>query len=389
MTSDASVQMTASDEDFLDQLARNSMARADWLRIGVLYSVRLALDVAQLSFKTSDAVLRSFSRPEITVQLQSKWHSLIASMEDGWERGEREELVSRRYRDRRTLLDAVLRYANWFMRFKTLRMLTDSSTMRISLGRQQRLFSADIFASTVDLSQLERDEVLAAAFRPAYLGAFLSASQEPISDSAFCKAARNLSHWDTEVALGAQAFPIRLFALVEPFVCDDDQRAAYFPLKISLAIPRDRLEAHNLWSADNLELIWKQLQEQVNCLLEEYGEYVPRHRAPLEPTDLTPIISPQTFTPRWDAALRTLLLGEHVIKHFKQPAQNQETVLAAFEDEGWPRRIDDPLRPNPDIVPKVRLRETVKALNDAHRINGLISFEMDGTGEGVVHTVLS
>jgi hypothetical protein len=36
-----------------------------------------------------------------------------------------------------------------------------------------------------------------------------------------------------------------------------------------------------------------------------------------------------------------------VVKEFKLPAPNQETILTAFQEEGWPPRIDDPLPPVP------------------------------------------
>jgi hypothetical protein len=77
-------------------------------------------------------------------------------------------------------------------------------------------------------------------------------------------------------------------------------------------------------------------------------------------------------------------VGDSLIKQFRQPAGNQETVLAAFEEEGWPERIDDPLSPNREIEPRKRLRDTVNALNGSHKTKDLIVFEADGTGEGVL-----
>jgi hypothetical protein len=52
-----------------------------------------------------------------------------------------------------------------------------------------------------------------------------------------------------------------------------------------------------------------------------------------------------------------------VVKEYRQPAGNQEVILAALEEKGWPARIDDPLPPARGQDPKVRLRATVKALN--------------------------
>jgi hypothetical protein len=86
--------------------------------------------------------------------------------------------------------------------------------------------------------------------------------------------------------------------------------------------------------------------------------------------------------PHWDAQGRELRIGGRLVKRFKWPAANQETVLAAFEEEGWRRRIDDPLPPVADILPSARLSDAIKRLN-GHQKNALIRFRGDGTGEGV------
>ena len=58
-------------------------------------------------------------------------------------------------------------------------------------------------------------------------------------------------------------------------------------------------------------------------------------------------------------------------------------ILAAFEEEGWPSRIDDPLPPQPEQDSKRRLSDTIKCLN-RKQASPLIHFRGDGTGEGVV-----
>ena len=75
-------------------------------------------------------------------------------------------------------------------------------------------------------------------------------------------------------------------------------------------------------------------------------------------------------------------MGGVVIKRFKWPAINQETLLAVFEEEDWPPRIDDPLPMLPEQNPKRRLHDTIKCLN-RHHLQQLIRFRGDGTGEGV------
>jgi hypothetical protein len=64
------------------------------------------------------------------------------------------------------------------------------------------------------------------------------------------------------------------------------------------------------------------------------------------------------------------------------PSPNQEVVLHAFQEEDWPRRIDDPIPPSPEQDRKRRLNETIKGLN-RHQVAPLIRFHGDGTGEGL------
>jgi hypothetical protein len=74
-------------------------------------------------------------------------------------------------------------------------------------------------------------------------------------------------------------------------------------------------------------------------------------------------IGPPGEKPHWDGVRRELRLGGHVVKRFRQPAACQELVLAAFEEEGWPPSILDPLPPWPGQDRKVRLRQCINNLN--------------------------
>ncbi len=87
-------------------------------------------------------------------------------------------------------------------------------------------------------------------------------------------------------------------------------------------------------------------------------------------------------SPAWDGQRHRLSLGGVVIKEFKVQSPNQETVLAAFEEEGWPPRIDDPLPLHAEIDPKRRLHDTIKSLNRNQK-NRLIRFMGDGSGEAI------
>jgi hypothetical protein len=83
--------------------------------------------------------------------------------------------------------------------------------------------------------------------------------------------------------------------------------------------------------------------------------------------------------PRWDATTRTLWLGACEIKRYRVPAPNQELVLAAFEEEGWPTHIDDPLPPTQEVDSKHRLHDTIIRLNRGHK-HPLIRFHGNGNG---------
>jgi hypothetical protein len=87
--------------------------------------------------------------------------------------------------------------------------------------------------------------------------------------------------------------------------------------------------------------------------------------------------------PKWNVETRVLSFAGKVVKRFKWHAVNQESILAAFEEEGWPPRIDDPLPPQPDQDAKRRLSDTIKCLNRKQQ-HPLVHFRGDGTGEGVV-----
>jgi hypothetical protein len=87
--------------------------------------------------------------------------------------------------------------------------------------------------------------------------------------------------------------------------------------------------------------------------------------------------------PNWNAEIRELRLDGKLVKRFKWQAINQEIVLRAFQEEGWPARIDDPLPPQPAQDSKRRLSDTIKCLN-RKQTSERIHFRGDGTGEGII-----
>lgn len=85
--------------------------------------------------------------------------------------------------------------------------------------------------------------------------------------------------------------------------------------------------------------------------------------------------------PDWDAVLRVLSVGDQVVKRYRVPAENQELILSVFDEEGWARRIDDPLPPIGQD-PKKRLQSVIMCLNRNQKAR-LIRFRGDGNGTGV------
>jgi hypothetical protein len=87
-------------------------------------------------------------------------------------------------------------------------------------------------------------------------------------------------------------------------------------------------------------------------------------------------------TPRWDGKHRVLSVGGQIVKRYTRSSPNQEQILQAFEEQGWPCRIDDPLPHDDKVVPKLRLHDTIRWLN-LKQESRLLRFAGDGTGAGV------
>ena len=83
--------------------------------------------------------------------------------------------------------------------------------------------------------------------------------------------------------------------------------------------------------------------------------------------------------PRWDAVFRVLTWNNKTVGAYDRLAPNQAMILSSFEEEGWPNRIDDPLK-------RGKLRQTLKDLQKKFK-NAPITFRADGTGEGILWTI--
>jgi hypothetical protein len=87
--------------------------------------------------------------------------------------------------------------------------------------------------------------------------------------------------------------------------------------------------------------------------------------------------------PLWDPRRLELTFQGMLVKTYNSLPSNQGSILAAFQEELWTHRIDDPLRPEPGQDPRQRLRSAIKQLN-RHQENPLLRFSGDGSGRGVV-----
>ena len=85
--------------------------------------------------------------------------------------------------------------------------------------------------------------------------------------------------------------------------------------------------------------------------------------------------TPLEIRPKWDAETHTLLFGQQPARTVKRTAKNIITILTCFEEDGWPKRIDNPLQDD------IQRREAIRQLNKGLR---WIRFSADGSGEGIV-----
>ncbi len=104
------------------------------------------------------------------------------------------------------------------------------------------------------------------------------------------------------------------------------------------------------------------------------------------PADVAVVLPPHNVTrtetplkPVWDPAHRELRYNGLIVKRYRVPAANQAAILDAFQEDGWPEFIDDPISPERGIDPKDRLKVTIKSLN-RNQVHHLIRFHGNGNG---------
>lgn len=97
----------------------------------------------------------------------------------------------------------------------------------------------------------------------------------------------------------------------------------------------------------------------IGCLLDEWRAKESPHEQAVE-------------MPEWNQDRRELRLGGRVLKQYGNEAENEALVLAAFQAQGWPERVDSPFAAN-------RLQLLYGTLGELNKIPG-IRFYGDGYG---------
>lgn len=100
-------------------------------------------------------------------------------------------------------------------------------------------------------------------------------------------------------------------------------------------------------------------------------------------SDSAPRITATQPVPLWNGTKLELIFQGLIVKAFRSIAPNQARILIAFQEEGWPHRIDDPLPPESEQDSRERLRNAIKQLN-RNQDNHLLRFCGDGSGKGIL-----
>ena len=85
--------------------------------------------------------------------------------------------------------------------------------------------------------------------------------------------------------------------------------------------------------------------------------------------------APERMTPTWDRENYHLSFMGELARNVSPRARNVIRVLDAFQEEGWPDRIYDPVHDD-----KTRIHYTIASLNEGLR---KLRFHADGTGERI------
>jgi hypothetical protein len=100
-----------------------------------------------------------------------------------------------------------------------------------------------------------------------------------------------------------------------------------------------------------------------------------------------PLETARALRPEWDGEC-SLRLGEDEVKHFRQPARAQKQILDAFQEEGWPPWIFNPLGAEGHRTGGERLRDAVNKLHALQVGPWRLHFRVERGGERVSWQIL-
>jgi hypothetical protein len=150
-----------------------------------------------------------------------------------------------------------------------------------------------------------------------------------------------------------------------------------------------RLEIHSIpphacfvLSDKGIRLFAQTSQTKAQYITLRLQKSSPKSSIPLAlPGEDKPIL--EDMRPIWYPHKRELQFRGLPVKIFRSTAPNQERILAAFQEERWSRRVDEPLPPQIEQDSRERLRSAIKQLN-RNQDNNLLRFCGDGSGRGIL-----
>jgi hypothetical protein len=371
---------SAGDHEIVRQLTESELQQPHWIQIGALRALRSGMQQIQKALSDDNVGMQFFEYGDAEIQLPvmldrrfpngAEWFELTLN-----------HVSQIAYKTAGELTKAMTEYAQWFSSTKSLLTLTQDA-MRMVIGDEVNRFPSALRSiELLQMSIAEQEFARQDIFSPVHISGFVTAT--PPSDPSlqyWRESMRRLPPWKSVVTLDDLDIKVSIFATIESLIFDRNSEEGYFPMRLALTLPRQRLTDLGKWNPHALRHLWNGLQNQLETQIKTVAA------TPANPS----ASSGQNIEPRWDKARYELYLGPHLVKSYRQNASSQFHILAAFQEEGWPSSISDPLTPisKQELHQKNRLRETVRGLNKNHLTKGLLRFRTDQRGQGVTVSII-
>jgi hypothetical protein len=164
--------------------------------------------------------------------------------------------------------------------------------------------------------------------------------------------------------------------LMEPYERAEERHVSVW----NVAATRQALNSQGLTDDLLLRLLEQDLVDQRldKVVLTARGAAVARGRCDPGQGLKGPHVLGKLIVPFYDGDLRTLSYEGRLVKRLRQQADLQEIVLRAFQRQGWPRALKNPL-PKDSMVPvETRLHYAIRGLMNAQK-EARIRFFRNGT----------